>query len=143
LQFAERRSCYADYNPSFSGPVRINGGYGSGDLLAANAPAFLDKNAFVSPAAFTYGNTPRTNVLGLHNPNIFTESLSLRREFQVREGVRLAFQADAFNPFNWVVFAGPVVFTGAAVNVTSANFGKITATSSTPRVVQFNARIQF
>ena len=130
-------SCYADYNPTFTGPVRINGGYGSGDLLATNAPAFLDKNAFVSPAPFTYGNTPRTNVLGLHNPNTYTESLSLRREFPIREGVKLAFQADAFNPFNWVVFAGP------NINITSSSFGKITATSSSPRVVQFNARIMF
>src|SRR5689334_24901908 len=88
----------------------------------------LDKNAFVSPAAFTYGNTPRTNVLGLHNPNTYTESLSLRREFQLRENVKLAFQADAFNPFNWVVFAGPTIA------ITSSSFGKITATSSTPRV---------
>src|SRR5439155_24237965 len=115
----------------------INGGYGSGDLSGANAPAYLDKNAFVSPAPFTYGNTPRTNVLGLTNPNTFTESLSLRREFQIRESVKLAFQADALNPFNWVVFAGP------NINITSSSFGKITSTASSPRVVQFNARIAF
>jgi hypothetical protein len=71
----------ADYNPSFTGPVRINGGYGSGDLLAANAPAFLDKNAFVSPDP-SHGNTP-TNA-GLHNPNTYTESLSLRRNSDPR-----------------------------------------------------------
>ena len=86
---------------------------------------------------FTYGNTPRTNVLGLHDPNRYTESLSLRREFQIREGVRLAFQADAFNPLNWVVFAGP------NINITSSSFGKVTATSSSPRVLQFNARVMF
>ena len=75
------------------------------------------------------------DVLGLHDPNRYSESLSLRREFQIREGVRLAFQADAFNPLNWVVFAGP------NINITSSSFGKVTATSSSPRVLQFNARV--
>ena len=130
-------SCYADYNPTFSGPVRINGDYGTGDLTAANAPAFLDKNAFVSPAAFTYGNTPRTLVYALRNPSSSNQNLSLRREFTLHEGLKLAFQADAFNIFNWVRFSGP------NLNITSAAFGKITAQSNAPRVVQFNARITF
>ena len=29
-------SCYANYNPNFTGPVRINGAWGSGNLLGAN-----------------------------------------------------------------------------------------------------------
>ncbi|HYM05239.1 MAG TPA: hypothetical protein VEU11_01645, partial [Terriglobales bacterium] len=90
-------SCYADYNPNFSGPVRINGSYGSGDLLGPHPPAFLDKNAFLSPAPFTYGSTPRTLVDGLRNPSSSNQSVSLRREFHVRESWRLEFQADAFN----------------------------------------------
>ena len=130
-------SCYASYNPSFSGPVRINGDYGSGDLLGTNAPAFIDKNAFVSPPAFTYGSTPRTGAFGLHGPSNANQNVSLRREFQIHEAWRFAFQVDAFNVFNWVKFAAP------AINITSANFGKITAQSNSPRVVQFNARIVF
>ena len=127
-------SCYADYNAAFSGPVRINGGYGSGDVLSTT---YLDKNAFANPAAFTYGTTPRTYAYGLRNPATYSQSLSLRREFPIREGIKLGFQADAFNPFNWVVFAGPNITT------TSAAFGKITATTSSPRVIQFNARLTF
>src|SRR5260370_25718244 len=80
---------------------------------------------------------PLTNSAVQGDPNRYTESLSLRREFQIREGVRLAFQADAFNPLNWVVCAGP------NINITSSSFGKVTATSSSPRVLQFNARVMF
>lgn len=127
-------SCYADYNAAFSGQVRINGGLGSGDVLST---AYLDKNAYANPAAFTYGNTPRSYASGLRNPNTYSQNLSLKREFPIRESIKFAFQADAFNPFNWVVFAGP------STNITSSAFGKITATSSSPRVIQFNARVTF
>jgi hypothetical protein len=127
-------SCYADYNAGYTGNVRINGGFGSGDLLNST---YLDKTAFANPASFTYGTTPRTYAYGLRNPNTYTESLSVKREFPIRERMKLAFQADAFNPFNWVVFSGPTIA------ITSSAFGKITATSSTPRVVQFNARLMF
>ena len=34
--------CYADYNPSFTGPVKINGSYGKGDLLGADNPVYLN-----------------------------------------------------------------------------------------------------
>ena len=127
-------SCYADYNSAFTGPVRINGGFGSGDVLSTS---YLDKNAFANPAAFTYGTTSRTYAYGLRSPATYSQSLSLKREFPIREGIKLAFQADAFNPFNWVVFAGP------NVSISSAAFGKITATTSSPRVIQFNARVSF
>jgi len=129
--------CYADYNPAFSGQVRINGDYGSGDLLGTNAPAFLDKNAFASPAAFSYGNTPRTLALGLRNPARYNQDLSLRRDFAIREGLSFRIQADAINAFNLVNFSGP------NLTITSAAFGKITAQANLPRVVQFTARLSF
>jgi hypothetical protein len=46
-------------NRNLSGPVRINGDWGDGDVLGTNPPTYLDRNAFLSPAAFTYGNTRR------------------------------------------------------------------------------------
>lgn len=129
--------CYANYNPGFSGPVRINGGYGSGDLLGANPPTFLDKDAFASPAAFTYGNTPRTGVFGLQEPGSFGTDLSLRREFVIREPLRFIFQADAINAFNQVYFLPP------PTNITSSNFGKIAGQSNRPRELQLSARVTF
>ncbi len=33
--------CFATYNPAYSGPVCINGGWGSGNLLGSNPATFL------------------------------------------------------------------------------------------------------
>ena len=76
-------------------------------------------------------------VFGLLNPPSYNQNVSLRREFFIREGLRLVFQADSLNVFNLVNFAGP------AIGINSANFGRITAQSNTPRVVQFSVRIAF
>ena len=129
--------CFASYNPNFTGPVRINGGWGSGDLLGSNPPAFLDKNAFTSPAPFTYGNTPRTGVGGIQNPSTYNVDVNLRREFGIYENLKVIFQADAFNVFNLVTFSAP------STNITSANFGKISGQSNGPRILQLSARIVF
>jgi hypothetical protein len=128
---------YANYNPNFSGPVRINGGWGNGNLIGSNATVFLNKNAFVSPTSYTYGNTPRTNVFGIQNPGTYDQDISLKREFAIHELVKLAVQADAFNAFNLVTFAAP------STNITSSNFGKISSQSNSPRVLQLGARISF
>ncbi len=98
---------------------------------------FLDRSAFQSPAAFTYGNTPRSLVYKLHHPADYNQNLSLRREFPIRESWRFALQLDTFNTFNWVNWGNP------QTNITNANFGRITSESNSPRVVQLNARIIF
>src|SRR6185503_712222 len=67
--------CYADFNPAFSGDPRINGEWGDGDVRGTAPPAYIDRNAFVSPAAFTYGNTPRTLAYDLHSPGTFNQDL--------------------------------------------------------------------
>jgi hypothetical protein len=117
--------------------VRINGSYGSGDLLGSAPPSFVDRSAFMSPAAFTYGDTPRTLAHGLRNPSSFNQSMSLRRVFVLHENWKLALQADALNVFNGVDFSNP------NTTITSANFGRISGQANQPRVVQFNARVTF
>ena len=86
-------ACYANYNPNFKGPVRINGSYGSGDLLGPNPPAFLDPNAFENPASFTFGSTPRTLAFNLRNIPTINENFALKREIHLWERYRL--RADA------------------------------------------------
>ncbi len=130
-------TCYADYNPAFSGPVRINGGYGSGDLLGSTPTVFLNRQGFVSPAPFTYGNTPRTNVFGVRNPGIYDVDLNVSRTFAITERVKFALEGDAFNILNLVTFAPP------STNITSNAFGRITAQSNTPRILQFSGRVTF
>ena len=130
-------TCFADYAPGYSGSPRINGEYGSGNLLGSNTTAYLDRNAFVSPAAYTYGNTPRTGAYGLSNPSYWGEDLSLKRKFPIREKIALQFQADVLNAFNITMFAAP------SLNITSTAFGKITSQANSPRAVQLSGRIVF
>ena len=52
-------TCMVSYAPNFTGPVRINGDYGDGNALAPGAVSYIDKSAFVDPAVYTFGNTPR------------------------------------------------------------------------------------
>ena len=134
---ASMGTCYASYNPAFTGTVRINGDWGNGDVKAANATAFIDKNAFISAAAFTYGNTPVFGAYGLRNPHLFNTDLNVSRNFQVREGVKFVFGADGFNIFNTVRFGG------INTNINNAAFGKVTSQANLPRVFQFKFRIEF
>ena len=129
-------TCFADFNPDFSGPVRINGRFGDGDVLGPTPPTYIDRAAFVSPPPFTFGNTPRTLAHGLRNPNSFNQDLSVRRDFRVRR-IKLVAGLDIFNLFNNVVFGG------INTNITSAAFGRVSSQANTPRVAQLKARIEF
>ncbi len=127
-------SCYPNYNPSFSGSVWQNGTPGTGNLATT---AYLNKAAFVDPPAYTAGNIARSAPLGLFAPHIADLDVSVRREFAIREHVRLAFQADAFNVNNAVHFAAP------GLGIDSATFGIFSSMANQPRKLQFSARISF
>jgi hypothetical protein len=124
-------------NPGFSGPARINGSYGSGNLLGSSPPAFIDKNAFRVPASYTLGNSPRTMPYGLRSPWSPNENIAIRREFKIRENLRFAFEGNAFNAFNRTVFGS------IGTNISSANFGQVGTQSNTPRQFQLVAKIIF
>ena len=133
---ANAGGCYADFNPSFSGDVRINGDYGDGDVLGANPPTYIDRNAFQSAQPFTFGNTPRTLAFDLRNPSYFNQDLSIRRDFPIGR-TRLSVGADVFNLFNNVVFGG------IQTNITNANFGRVSSQTNTPRVGQIKVKVTF
>ena len=103
----------------------------------ANATPFIDKNAFVSAAPFTYGNTPVLGAYGLRNQHLLNSDLSISRNFQITEQVRFVFGADSFNIFNYVRFGG------INTNITNAAFGKVTTQTNLPRVFQFKFRILY
>jgi len=130
-------TCFPNYNPAFTGSVRINGNYGEGNVIGGTPTAYLDRNAFVAPAAYTVGNVPRTGVYGLNAPFNSSIDMSLRREFALHEHWKLAIQADAFNVNNTVRFGAP------ATNPDQASFGTITSQANKPRAMQLNARITF
>ena len=129
--------CRASYTPAFNGPVRINGDWGSGDLLGAR-PIFLDKAAFQNPAPYTYGNTPGAGSYGLFGPGFWNEDISITREFAVRERLKVHLTGEAFNVSNSVLFNGP-----ASLDINNANFGRITSQQNTPRSFQLALKVSF
>jgi len=129
-------TCYADFNASFTGPVRINGDWGDGDVRGPNPPSYIDRNAFLSPAAFAFGNTPRTLAFDLRNPSSFNQDVSVRRDFRA-SGMKIGIGLDVFNVFNTVVFGG------IGANITNASFGRVTSQTNAPRVAQIKVRVEF
>ena len=129
--------CRANYTPGFSGPVRINGDWGSGDVLGAR-PQYLDVKAFQNPAAYTYGNTPGAGAYGLYGPAFWNEDLSVTRQFKITERVKVDFAAEGFNITNSTLFNGP-----ASLDINNANFGRITSQQNTPRSLQLGLKLYF
>jgi hypothetical protein len=129
-------TCYPSYNPSFSGPIWINGAFGSGGATVTSTP-YINKAAFVDPAAYTVGNIARSAPFSLFAPHNADVDISVRREFVIRERIRLAFQADAFNINNAVHFGAP------GVNIDAASFGTFSSMANQPRKLQFSARLSF
>ncbi len=129
--------CYPNYAPGFSGPIKINGSYGTGDLLGADNPHYLNANAFQEPAPYTFGNTPRTNAYRLRNTTGLNENFSLMRDIKLRESFTIHIALDAFNAFNRVQFSAP------SIAFNSGGFGQITGQANSPRQVQGDVKLIF
>lgn len=100
---------------------------GGGSLGTPDNPTFDPANPF--------GNTPRNLFYGPGQKNL---DLSVVRFIPIRESVRGELRAEFFNLFNWTNFANP----NSNIAV-PATFGRITATSSGPRVIQFALKVSF
>ena len=98
-----------------------------GNLGTPNNPTFDPNHPF--------GNTPRNFLYGPGQKNL---DFSVVRFIPITETVRGEFRTEFFNLFNWTNFANPN--NNIAV---PATFGRITATSSGPRVVQFAFKLGF
>jgi Carboxypeptidase regulatory-like domain len=117
------------WNPNFSGPIILGG-----------PTEYFNPNAFIQPAAGTYGNVGRN---ALQGPGLATTDLSLQKRFIFTERFNLQFRAEFFNIFNRVNFntPNPVVFAAAAPAAPSPTAGVITSTSTTSRQVQFGLKL--
>ncbi|HEY0761205.1 MAG TPA: TonB-dependent receptor [Pyrinomonadaceae bacterium] len=96
-----------------------------GNLGTPNNPTFDPNNPF--------GNTPRNFLYGPGQKNL---DFSVVKFIPVRESVRAELRAEFFNLFNWTNFANP----NSNIAV-PATFGRITTTTSGPRVIQFAVKI--
>ncbi|MGA2156767.1 MAG: TonB-dependent receptor, partial [Bryobacteraceae bacterium] len=133
-------ACYPNFTAAFAsgGDVWQNGAPGSGGANISTT-SYLNKAAFVDPAAYTEGDIARAAPLKLFAPHVEDVDVSLRRVFPIREQVKLSFQADAINVNNAVHFAAP------GLGIDSASFGIFSsqAAANPPRKLQLSARISF
>jgi hypothetical protein len=94
---------------------------------------YFNVSAFALPAPGMNGTMGRNNVVG---PNTWGLDMALSRTFQVLEGQRLEFRAEAFNLTNSLRKGNP----GLTLNTNT--FGQIT-TASDPRIMQFALKYVF
>ena len=107
---------------------------GSGKLDNPTIARWFDKTAFTVPNNFTYGNS---GVDILREDRFKNLDLSLFKQFQFNERVRLQFRAEAFNLTNTPSFSSP------GSNIDLASGGIVTSTISAPRNVQFGLKLNF
>lgn len=129
-------SCYADYNPAFTGAVRINRSWGSGQPNVNTVP-YINGSAFQNPASYTYGTTPETGAYNLKGPGYWNEDLALTKVFTTWRETSLKLRADAFNVFNRTEFGG------IDTTITDSTFGTVSTQANSPRNLQFEAYITF
>jgi Carboxypeptidase regulatory-like domain/TonB-dependent Receptor Plug Domain len=115
-------------NPAFSGPILLD-----------NPNQWFNPNAFILPAAGTYGNLGRGTFVG---PALANLDASLFKTTALSEKTSLQFRAEFFNVLNHANFNTPntTVFSSGAV---SASAGLITATSTTSRQIQLGLKLIF
>lgn len=114
-----------------------------------SATCWFNTSAFVNGIAGTFGNSTRNMLVG---PGFTTFNTGVSRQFKIREGQSLMLRGEAFNLLNHPNFANPVATNaGLAATVSpvaaaippAAQFGKITTTLGSPRVLQLAAKYIF
>ncbi len=115
-------------NPSFTGPVMLG-----------TQTQWFNPNAFVVPAAGTYGDLGRGVYTG---PGLADVDMSVFKNTLLSENVKLQFRAEFFNLLNRTNLGTPnaTVFSGTAI---SPSAGLITTLATTPRQIQFGLKLIF
>jgi hypothetical protein len=148
LQTNRSRSQWAPSLGPGTGPDRPSyaPGRGPGNAVTGNPAGWFDPAAFVLPAAGTFGDVGRNELIG---PDLRTVDLSLSRRFGWRRagqdgGVEL--RIEVFNVFNRANFGPPslVAFAGMADNeAVLPSFGQIRTTVTAARQAQIGIRIVY
>jgi hypothetical protein len=104
---------------------------------------WFDPTAFVNPALYVFGNTPRA-ISQFRNPGAIIIDASVFKNFQLLEKLKLQFRAEAFNAPNHVNLGFPNTgfSPGAAGTNVNAAFGRITS-SRDPRQMQLSLKLIF
>jgi hypothetical protein len=143
------------YAATFTGKVRINGGWGHGASRTN-----LGKIQYINPDAFALtgtggtlanpyviGSITRTAPYGLRGPGNYNIDASVRRTFDLwnRANMKFIFEANAFNAFNHVWFGSTSTNATGSINQVygNSNFGTVAGQANTPRVFQFAGHLTF
>lgn len=95
---------------------------------------WFDTTQFTAAPAYHYGNAPRT-FGGLRGDGARNIDLSLHKNTNLTERLRIQFRAEAFNLTNTVRFAPPNTSFG------NPNFGVVSSQANQPRVLQFALKL--
>jgi hypothetical protein len=111
------------------------------DRAAATGEPYLNTDCFEDPGDQIPGNAPR-HLSNLRGPGVRNLDLSLSKEFEIRENMKLQIRAEMFNATNTPRFAFPNAAWG------EEGFGLVESTASGSsggsfRKMQFGARFQF
>ncbi len=111
----------------------------SGPIIEGNPNQWFNPNAFVLPAAGTYGNLGRGVFSG---PGLAELDLSLFKNVSITERIKLQTRAEFFNALNHSNFGTPnaIVFSGGQISSTA---GLIASTATTSRQIQFGMKLTF
>ncbi len=141
-------TCFPNINSSYSGPVRVNGGWGRKNTATtsysyitsyASLGSSTTPQPFSLPPAYTIGNAARTYAYGLRNPGNYDEDISVRRAFNIWENLKFTFEASAYNLDGHVDFSGP----STTWSQTSTTFGVVSSQANSPRDIQLSGRLDF
>jgi hypothetical protein len=104
---------------------------------AATGLPYLNQDCFDDPGDQVPGNAPR-HFSNLRGPGVRNLDLSLSKEFEIRENMKLQIRAEMYNVTNTPRFAFPD--SGWARD---SGFGTVQNTTNNFRRMQFGARFQF
>ena len=137
----------ANFASGFNGSIETSGDTQERLNAFFNTAAFVASRPILGGAALGTPNNPNfdpNNPFGntsrnfLYGPGQKNMDFSIVKFIPIRESIRGEFRTEFFNLFNWANFANPN--NNVAVPVT---FGRITATSAGPRVIQFAFKLNF
>ena len=110
----------------------------------ANGPFYLDPamvNSFTNPGPSELGNLPR---FGWNGPSQFNWDFGLIKRTSVTEDVNIEFRGEFFNFTNRPNFnVGNEAQTDSRLNINSSNFGRISFTNNSARIVQLSLKVTF
>ena len=118
-------------SPSYAARVRVVGDPGNG--CSSNQYGQFNTAAFANPAAFTFGNSPRSVLRG---PGVVTTDLTLEKSIGLGGDKRFDVRVEAYNLLNRANFHIPGFTLGAA------DFGAVSS-ARPPRTLQIGSRFSF